>query len=156
MSARPRTRQDEIVIRLDAFAEANPNVEPLFDRLMIRAIERDPEGPRKKRWGARMIWEMIRWEVNIQTEPVDGTRIRLNDHFIAYYARAFLLKYPEHQGIFRLRPLKSANRPPRNRPETVDPDLAQEELLFDDGNARADEVVRRIFGIKETDDEPDR
>jgi len=142
----PRSRLEEILRDVATFHRANPRVWELFCSFGQRAAERDNPGNGGLRtYGARMIWERIRWEVNVELRGIDGTRVRLNDHYVAYYARAFMMRYPEYAGLFKPRKLSSARKPPRGR-ESIDPDLTQHELLFEEGEMVADEHLRGIFG----------
>lgn len=150
----PRSRLEEFLRDVAVFHRENPEVWRLFCRFALRAAERDSDGAGLRSYGARMIWERIRWEVNVEVRGIDGTRLRLNDHYIAYYSRAFLLRYPQHAGLFRPRKLASAKKPPRGRPESVEPDLSQFELLFDEGEVVADEAIRGIFGEPPREDDP--
>lgn len=140
---RPRSRLDELLRDTIRYHVKNPVVWKLFCRFALRAAQGTSD-PRFKAYGARLIFERIRWEVNVELFGVDGTRLRLNDHYSSYYGRAFELCYPEHAGLFRKRELKSAKRPPRGR-ESVDPDLTQHELLFEAGETVADEALRGVF-----------
>lgn len=150
MASPPRSRLEEILRDVKAYHRANPVVWRLFCRFGLRAAERDAGTDGMRAYGARMIWERIRWEVNVELRGVDGTRLRLNDHYVAYYARAFMIRFPRYQGLFNLRKLTSAKKPPRGR-ETVNPDLDQLQLLFEEGELVADELIRDIFGEPDAD-----
>lgn len=138
-----RSRLEQILGHVARYHRANPAVWRLFVRFGLRAAERGA-GEELRTYGARMIWERIRWEVNIELRGVDGTRLKLNDHYVAYYARAFMIRYPAHAGLFNLRKLTSAQRPPR-RGETVNPDLDQLEMLFSEGETFANSFLRCVF-----------
>ncbi|MBM66092.1 MAG: hypothetical protein CMH55_07655 [Myxococcales bacterium] len=79
-----------------AFHRANPQVYRLFCRFTREAIEAG-----RRHFGARMIYERIRWYTMIETRSADG--FKLNDHHHPYYARLFMRDHPEYAGFFRTR-----------------------------------------------------
>ena len=50
-----------------------------------------------KRYGARAIWERLRWHFRVERREDD---FKLNDHFTPYYARLLMLCDPERFGGF--------------------------------------------------------
>jgi len=49
----------------------------------------------------------------------DPTGFKLNDHYSPYYARKYMIKYPEAGGFFQLRHRISKDKPPyRVEPDT--------------------------------------
>lgn len=88
----------------------NPTVYEHFKRLSLKAIRAG-----KKKISAKMICNVIRWEVFIQT--VDNTlyevsgepvRFKLNDVFISRYSRLFVTDFPEHADKLEMREIRSA------------------------------------------------
>lgn len=57
-------------------------------------------------YSADAIFHRIRWETATPAYEL-GKQFKMNDHYTAFYARAFMRKYPEHEGFFRLRKQKS-------------------------------------------------
>ena len=53
---------------------------------------------------AWLIVNRIRWETSVETQ---GDDFKINNDYIAYYARLFMHHYPEYQGFFRTKTLKS-------------------------------------------------
>ena len=77
--------------RFKEFHRKNPQVYQLFLQFARQAVER------RVRFGARMIWERIRWYTLIETTDA---KYKLNDHFTAYYARLSMLEFPDTLGGF--------------------------------------------------------
>ena len=55
-----------------------------------------------KHFGANALFEVLRWQTGVS----GNDKFKINSNYIAYYARAFESKYPEHKGFFRLRKSK--------------------------------------------------
>ena len=96
------TRQEQILENFEKFHGDNPQVYRLFKRFALLAIQSG-----RSRYSSDMISHRIRWHVEIETT---GEPVKMNDHYTAYYARLFEADHPEHQGFFRKRKLKSAER----------------------------------------------
>lgn len=79
--------------RWRAFHDANPDVYRLFKKFAVDARRMQ----RRKRYGARMIWERLRWHVQVETT---GSDYKLNDHYPPYYARLLMLERPDDFGEF--------------------------------------------------------
>lgn len=79
--------------RWKTFHAANPQVYELFQRFAVDALRME----RRKRFGARVIWERLRWYTQVET---NGTDFRLNDHYPPYYARLLMLERPDDFGDF--------------------------------------------------------
>ena len=77
----------------------NPDIYRLFKRFTFEALAKN----RHKHLGAWLIVNRIRWETSIVTE---GDDFKISNDFIAYYARLFMQDHPEHDGLFRTKPLK--------------------------------------------------
>lgn len=78
-----------------AWNRRNPHFYPLFERFALEAIE---SGARKS--GAWLIVQRIRWESKIVTR---GDDYKVNNDFIAYFARYFAACHPEHAGFFTIK-----------------------------------------------------
>jgi hypothetical protein len=83
--------------RFRRFHRANPEVFTLFVRFAREAKARG-----KQRFGAKAIWERLRWEMSLQT----GEAPSLNNDYTACYARLAIETYPEEfAGFFETRRL---------------------------------------------------
>ena len=92
------------------FHDEHPEVWRLFVKFTFQKI-----GQSFKNFGARAVWERVRWETPM---GADGkTQFKVNDHYHTFYARRFMSMYPEHKGFFRLRVQTSAFRPARGTPD---------------------------------------
>lgn len=78
------------------FHRINPQIYRLFQKYAEQAKEAGRE-----RYGARQIWELIRWDLYVKTKTDDG--IKLNDHYPPYYARLLMLRDPRFAGFFERR-----------------------------------------------------
>lgn len=78
------------------FHRDNPNVYELFLK-----FTRDAKATGRAYFGARVIWERLRWYLAIETRSNDG--IKLNDHYPAYYSRLVMLRHPDLTGFFETR-----------------------------------------------------
>lgn len=81
------------------FHAANPQVYELFRALTWRLVQ---AGRRKV--GAKMVWERIRWEYALATE---GDAYKLNNNLTSRYARLVMEREPALAGIFETRELRS-------------------------------------------------
>ena len=78
------------------FHARNPQV-----YLTLRTLAREWRRAGKGKCGARMLWETLRWKLSLQIEGDDV--FLLNDHAIAFYARALMRFEPDLAGMFDLR-----------------------------------------------------
>lgn len=69
-----------------------------------------------KNYSADAIFHRIRWEMQKPDYEV-GKEFKLNDHYTAFYARAFMKSFPEHYGFFRTRTQVSRYGAPCNLPD---------------------------------------
>ena len=74
--------------------QQNPAVWKAFESTALEAINAG-----FKRWGAKGIAEIVRWRLSLETK----SDFKLNNNFVAYYARVFALKYPQHADFFEFR-----------------------------------------------------
>jgi hypothetical protein len=84
-----------------AFHAANPKVYQELVRLARVAAGRG-----YRRLGVRMIWEVTRWNLMIQTNDPHSD-FKLNDHYHSRYARLVMARESDLNDIFELRQLKS-------------------------------------------------
>ncbi len=83
--------------RFSKFHKDNPHVYEMFKRFTMQAIESG-----RTRFGARMVWERMRWYTMIEAREA-RFQFKLNDHYPPYYARLFMDEHPRYQGFFELR-----------------------------------------------------
>jgi len=95
---------DEGRAHFERFHAADPIVYELFCRFTLEAIRRGRE-----RFGARLVWERIRWHTRIEIDSEDD--YQMNDHYVPWYARLFMEDHPEHEGIFETRHAKADECP---------------------------------------------
>ena len=87
----------------EAFHAVNPHVYRLFTHYAMEA-----HGLGTTRLGARLLWERMRWDVTVDTHYADpNEEYKLNDHYIAYYARHFMADHPELGEFFETRRLSA-------------------------------------------------
>jgi hypothetical protein len=92
-----RTRCDEMREYVIDFHESHPEVWRLFCRFTLEKINQG-----FSHYSARGVFHRIRWETGVPEERGEN-EFKLNDHHSPFYARAFMLKNPQHDGFFRLR-----------------------------------------------------
>ena len=78
--------------------KTNPNVWNMFERYTLEAIQSG-----RKHYSHWAIVNRIRWNKEIETK---GGDFKISNDYIGFYARLFHAKYPEHDGFFKLKPLK--------------------------------------------------
>lgn len=83
----------------DRFLAENPEVYRKFRTLAVKIKARGHD-----RWGAKSLWEVLRWELAMETNaPAGGPK--LNNNFTSRLARK-LMEEEEFAGFFELRQLK--------------------------------------------------
>jgi len=73
--------------------KANPDIWRLFERFSMEAVSRGCK--RISHW---LIINRIRWEVSIITT---GPDFKISNDFIAFYARLWKAKHPNHADLFQ-------------------------------------------------------
>lgn len=81
--------------RFDAWLDFHRRNPAVFRRFLQLAIEAREN---RKRFGARTIWEYMRWTMAFETDTDDEAS--LNDHHCPYFARLAMLRHPELRGLF--------------------------------------------------------
>jgi hypothetical protein len=79
-----------------AFHAANPRVYEELRRLALTLYYRG-----HKHFGAKLLTEQLRWMWMERTSDMSGYKI--NNNFVATYARLLMKQEPELQGVFNLR-----------------------------------------------------
>lgn len=106
-----KSRHDELVQSFLDFHRDNPIVFDLFCQFTMVLIRRGFQ-----HGGAKMVMERVRWESAFAGQ--DGhDQFKINNNHAAFYARAFMNCYPEHDGFFRLRRQHSKDEPAVRLPE---------------------------------------
>lgn len=86
------------------FDRANPRIWDLFKTFTGQAIVSMERGNGKIRGiSADMICHRIRWHIEIDT---DGDPFKLNNNYVAYYARKFVRLFPKYGGVFKFRSVR--------------------------------------------------
>ena len=96
---KPRTIQE----RFEVWINANPLVLDTFIRLAREAKARG-----KTRIGAKLICEVIRWEMSINSDVPDDDEFALNNVYVSRLARLAASRAPDIADMFKFRQLKSA------------------------------------------------
>lgn len=91
-----------LVSRFIEFHEKNPVVYKKFVAYTKKIIQRGFE-----RYSAWTIINVIRWEQDLETK---GNSFRINNDFIALYARMLVNKNAWFKGFFNLREMKQSRR----------------------------------------------
>ena len=101
------------------FHKANKHVYELFKKQAWRSIRRQeamgrvivPEGqkpPKGKsaiKLSSKLIINYLRWEFQFEDNSKD--ELKINDIVTPYYARLFIHEFPEYNGVFNTRNLRS-------------------------------------------------
>ncbi len=86
-----------------AFHEENPAIYELFTTFMREVIDRGLE-----RISADQVMHRIRWECDVVTRG--GRGFKVNNNFVAYYARLWLHNNPHRRDMFRTRRVRTGER----------------------------------------------
>lgn len=84
------------------FHYKNPQVYDVLVRLARQAVDRG-----KKRIGMGMLWEIMRWEMWLDTKDDDGGP-KFNNSYRSRYARKIMETEPDLADVFETRKLKSS------------------------------------------------
>lgn len=88
----PKTIQE----KFEAFDAANPEVYRAFKVKALRLLHHGV-----RRYGAKAIIEVIRYDRVIKAHDPDGFKI--NNTYVSAYARRFVTDYPQHSHFFQMR-----------------------------------------------------
>lgn len=78
------------------FDQANPDVCAALRRLALHAKDRGVSV------GIRLLWERLRWELNVEVRRPEGD-FHLNNNLTRWYARALMEREPALRGYFETR-----------------------------------------------------
>lgn len=87
-----------------AWHKANPDVWRYFERFSMEAISHG-----RKKVSHWLIINRIRWEVNIVTT---GDDFKISNDYIAFYARLWRARYPQHKDLFTIKRMIGENYEP--------------------------------------------
>ena len=119
-----RTRYDELEEKVKDFHKKHPEVWDLFVRFSFELMDRG-----FKHYSVSGVFDRIRWE---KGAGADGTsEFKIGNNFKPFYARAFMKKYPEANGFYRLRYQNTKDKPATDRPEVSPCQLQYEEMLIE-------------------------
>ena len=89
----------------DRFCHENPHVYQRFRTLAVKIKAKGHE-----RWGAKSLWEVLRWELALETNA-GVQQPALNNNFTSRMARKLMEEEPEYfAGFFETRVLKGKGR----------------------------------------------
>lgn len=95
-----------LVERFVSYHRRHPQVWKLF----IRYARQMRDGGNRKRYSAWAIINRIRWDHDMEKTEV----FKIANQYIAVYARLAMHVYPEFEGFFDLRPMKSHTTMPED------------------------------------------
>lgn len=100
----PTTEHSQLSIqeRFDLFHAANPWVLDALERLTA-----DYLASGQQRLGIRMLWEVLRWRYNRETQDPTSS-FKVNDHMHSRYVRLLIERHPEWASAFHTRELRAA------------------------------------------------
>ena len=76
----------------------------ILDRLI--SMTQKLHGKNRKRYGIKMLWEVLRWHVATGEIKTDED-FKLNNNFTSRYARLIVKLHPEYESMFETRVLRS-------------------------------------------------
>lgn len=79
----------------------NPQVWDYFEKFSLEAVKRG-----RKKISHWLIINRIRWEVYMETT---GDEFKISNDYIAFYARLWRAKYPEHKELFNIKRMIGEN-----------------------------------------------
>ena len=84
---------------VDLFIAENPQVWSKFRMLACKLKAKGYD-----RWGAKSLWEVLRWEMALTTNAAAGAP-KLNNNYTSRFARR-LMEEPDFEGFFEVRRLR--------------------------------------------------
>lgn len=93
-----RRPQSNLERDFEEFHRAKPGVYRLFDRFTREVIVAG-----FRRYSADAIMHRVRWHTHIETGDVE---FKLNNNYVAYYARLWMRDNPRYAGFFETRRVK--------------------------------------------------
>jgi hypothetical protein len=77
-----------------AYDKDNPQVWTVFEKFAKQVVDTGREY-----FGAKAVMERVRWFSVVEANDT----FKVNNNWVAFYARKFGLKYPKHADFFRIR-----------------------------------------------------
>ena len=97
----PMTRGQILDYEFDEFIQANPHIYKKFRMLAVKLKAKGID-----RWGAKSLWEVLRWDLAMET-GAKSSDYALNNNHVSRLARKLMHDEPEDfEGFFELRRLK--------------------------------------------------
>jgi hypothetical protein len=94
----PEVDRRSLQAKFEEFDKNNPHVYAELVKLAKRARARGVE-----RLGIKMLWEVLRWQLQVETYHPGADKFRLNNNYHALFARKLMDEYPELRGLFETR-----------------------------------------------------
>lgn len=91
----------DTVMQFFAWHNQHPEIWKAFE---IKTLELIKSGV--SHFGAKAIAESIRYDESVK----GGTDFKLNNNFVSYYSRVFVLKYPQHKDFFEFREIEGLKK----------------------------------------------
>ena len=98
------TRHEQLRHEAQKFHDEHPDVWDLFVRFSFEKIRQG-----FPHYSADSVMHRVRWE----TGAGDSEGWKINNNYVALYARRFMRAYPAHRGFFRTRKQKSEDQTAR-------------------------------------------
>lgn len=92
--------ESRIESRFQEFHQKNPDI-----YIILARLAREAKASGRKKLGVKMLWEVMRWELMIQSSDVEG--YKLNNNFPSRYARLLMQQEKDLSSFFELRKLRS-------------------------------------------------
>lgn len=89
-------RHEELRRQCSAFHADHPEVWMAFEQYALEVIRAGYH-----HYGAKAIMERVRWQLDMSRGPDD--RFKINNNYVAFYARRFERLHPQMAGFFRHR-----------------------------------------------------
>jgi len=88
------SRYDQLELGFKNLHATHPEIYDIFEKFTFDLI-----GLKFKRYSADAVMHRVRWE----TEVSSGGNFKINNNFVAFYARLFMQNNPQHAGFFETR-----------------------------------------------------
>ncbi len=138
-----KSRQEEILDQMFEWILAMPETYLKWERLALALIA----GGRAK-LGSKALAERVRWDMK---NPTDESGVKIRNEFTAYMARLFVVRYPQHEGVFQLNRTPSADAPANGNEWHISLTSANEEAIERRIMIRLKELARRLPTTQEED-----
>lgn len=93
-------KSTQIEEKFQEFHKNNPDIYDILTRLARQARRAG-----KRKMGVKMLWEVMRWELMIQSTDVAG--FKLNNNYPSRYARLIMKQESDLTTFFEIRKLRS-------------------------------------------------